>query len=104
MLFPYGRTDMRDNLRNHRSRFKTSLLLCAFAVFNVAYSSFAGNVTRGIEFAKVGDLSLKLDLHLPDNQTAPLIVYVHGGAWRSGVRDSVPFAELLNDGFAIASV
>jgi acetyl esterase/lipase len=90
---------MRD-----RSHFKTSLLLYVFAVFIVAYSSFAGNVTRGIEFAKVGDLSLKLDLHLPERQTAPLIVYVHGGAWRGGVRDSVPFGALVKDGFAIASV
>lgn len=71
---------------DHRSNFKTFLLLGAFVVFNVAYSSFAENVTRGIEFAKVGDLALKLDLHLPDKQTAPLIVYVHGGAWRGGVR------------------
>jgi acetyl esterase/lipase len=97
-------TSWKKSVGDHRSYFKTSLLLGALAVFNVAYSSFAGNVTRGIEFAKVGDLSLKLDLHLPDQQTAPLIVYVHGGAWRGGVRDSVPFAALLKDGFAIASV
>jgi acetyl esterase/lipase len=97
-------TGWQKSFGDHRSPSKTSLLLCAFAVFNVAYSSFAGNVTRGIEFAKVGDVSLKLDLHLPDKQTAPLIVYVHGGAWRGGVRDSVPFAALLKDGFAIASV
>jgi acetyl esterase/lipase len=97
-------TGWKKSLADHRGQFKTYLLLCAFAVFNMAYASFAGNVTRGIEFARVGDLSLKLDLHLPDKQTAPLIVYVHGGAWRGGVRDSVPFAALLNDGFPIASV
>lgn len=97
-------TGRQNSFGDQRSYFKTFLLLGAFAVFNLSYSSSAGNVTRDIEFAKVGDLSLKLDLHLPDKQTAPLIVYVHGGAWRGGTRDSIPFAALLKDGFAIASV
>jgi len=34
----------------------------------------------------------------------PLIVYVHGGAWRAGSKADVPIAKLLEHGFAIASV
>jgi acetyl esterase/lipase len=58
----------------------------------------------GIEFAQVGDRQLKLDLCLPDARNAPLIVYVHGGAWRSGSRSSVPLRTLVAQGFAVASV
>ena len=60
---------------------------------------------RDIEFATVGEHSLKLDLYLPkDVEKPPLIVWVHGGAWRKGSRASVPIQSLTERGFAIASV
>lgn len=45
-------------------------------------SSRAGEfyVLRDIEYAVVGDHSLKLDLYLPESKHSPLIVWVHGGA------------------------
>jgi acetyl esterase/lipase len=59
----------------------------------------------GIEFAQVDGTSLKLDLHRPAHaEKPPLVVYVHGGAWRAGSREDVPIAGLLEHGFAIASV
>lgn len=57
-----------------------------------------------IEYARVGDHSLKLDLHRPQAENPPLIVYVHGGAWRAGTKSDVPIHDLLGQGFAIASV
>ena len=60
--------------------------------------------TTGIEFARVDGLSLKFDLHRPDSEKPPLLVYVHGGAWRAGSREDVPIIGLLDHGFAIASV
>ena len=57
-----------------------------------------------IEYARVGELALKLDLHRPQAENPPLIVYVHGGAWRAGSKSDVPIAPLLEKGFAIASV
>lgn len=57
-----------------------------------------------IEYARVGDFSLKLDLHRPAMPKSPLVVYVHGGAWRAGSKSDVPIAALLDLGFAIASV
>ena len=57
-----------------------------------------------IEYARIGDIALKLDLHRPGEARAPLIVYVHGGAWRAGSKSNVPIARLLDHGFAIASV
>lgn len=64
-----------------------------------------------LEYATVDDRTLMLDLYLPQqssgevlDQEIPLIVWVHGGAWRAGSRKNVPIADLVNQGFAIASV
>jgi len=56
-------------------------------------------------FAEVDGRELLLDLYLPiDLAQPPLIVYVHGGAWRGGSKDSMPLTGLLDEGYAIASV
>jgi acetyl esterase/lipase len=75
------------------------LLLLALAA-----SLQAQSTTTDIEYARVGDNGLALDLHLPKEPNPPLIVYVHGGAWRAGSKSDVPIAPLLAHGFAIASV
>lgn len=63
-------------------------------------------VEREIVFAKIGETKLRLDLYHPQatDTKHPLIVWVHGGAWRAGSRDSVPIKALVKKGFAIASV
>jgi len=59
----------------------------------------------GIPFADAEGVLLELDLHLPPFvKNPPLVVYVHGGGWRSGSRADVPVTGLLHEGFAIASV
>lgn len=47
-----------------------------------------------------------LDLYMPANASdpAPVVIWVHGGAWRSGSRSRVPITHLLEHGLAIASV
>jgi acetyl esterase/lipase len=61
--------------------------------------------TSGIPYASVNGEPLELDLYLPaDVENPPLIVYIHGGAWRFGSRDSVSPIDLVDHGFAIASV
>jgi acetyl esterase/lipase len=62
------------------------------------------SVRRDVEYARVGEHVLKLDLHLPKEANPPLVVYVHGGAWRSGTKSDLRIAKLLDHGFAIASV
>ena len=77
----------------------TLFLLLLAAVFAQA------DTQTDIEYARVGDTALLLDLHTPSNvKQPPLIVYVHGGAWRAGSKSDVPIAGLLDHGFAIASV
>jgi acetyl esterase/lipase len=58
-----------------------------------------------VEFARVGERALKLDLHLPPAKPhEPLIVWVHGGAWRSGSKKSMPLGKLVAEGYTVASV
>lgn len=59
---------------------------------------------RDIEFARVGEHSLKLDLYLPEASNPPLVVWVHGGAWRAGSKEKMQIPGLIEHGFAIASV
>jgi acetyl esterase/lipase len=82
-----------------RTLFLFSMVLAPLAAV------FAAEPThRDIEYARVGDVSLKLDLYLPKQANPPLIIYVHGGAWRGGSKADVPIVKLLDHGFAIASV
>ena len=61
---------------------------------------------RDLEYAHAGDHRLLLDLYLPpqSEKPVPLVVWVHGGAWRAGSKDSMPVERWLQQGFAIASV
>ena len=75
--------------------------------------------TGGLVFAVVDGQELMLDLYRPevaddkqqttnvtiDNATKlPLVIWVHGGAWRAGTRHRVPILRLLEHGYCIASV
>ena len=58
-----------------------------------------------ILFATVDGHELRLDLYLPNGvENPPLVVWVHGGAWRAGSRESVGAIGLVEHGYAIASV
>jgi acetyl esterase/lipase len=77
----------------------------ALAIMLLLHRSAAGEVRRDIDYARVGDETLKLDLHIPNGKIrAPLIVWVHGGAWRSGSKSDMPLGKMLEAGYAIASV
>ena len=63
-------------------------------------------VIRDLEYARVGDRSLKLDLTLPaeSGSAARLLVYIHGGAWLSGGKNRAPLMWLVEEGYAVASI
>src|SRR5258706_10600940 len=59
---------------------------------------------KDIVYASVNGMDLKLDIYMPTGVKGPvLLVWVHGGAWRSGTKENLPkiFAQ---QGFAIASL
>ncbi len=70
-----------------------------------ANAGVSANTNRDIEYARVGEQALKLDLYLPRvKPRTPLIVWVHGGAWRSGSKSDMPLGKLVEEGYAVASI
>jgi len=69
-------------------------------------------VSRDIEYVPGGHERQKLDLYVPRkaksaDSTArrrPLIVWVHGGAWRAGSKDRCPAVRFVREGYAVASI
>jgi acetyl esterase/lipase len=79
----------------------------AFLVFCFAgsHSIAAAEVHTNISYATVGAHSLKLDLYLTaTNNVRPLIVWVHGGAWKGGSRSGMPLGKLVELGYPVASI
>ena len=76
------------------------------SLFPGALSSQA--VLKDLEFAKVGGVSLKLDLYLPSARLgpAPLVVWIHGGGWYAGGKAEARFGapSLVLRGIAVASI
>ncbi len=66
-------------------------------------------VIKDVEYARIGETRLCLDLYLPADLPASvdkpkLVVWVHGGAWRIGSRSDMPLKLLVEQGYAVASV
>jgi len=62
-------------------------------------------VLRDLAYVTNGHARQTLDLFLPAGGTnAPLIVWVHGGAWLGGSKESAPALRFLRSGYAVASV
>jgi acetyl esterase/lipase len=72
--------------------------------FILLTATFAGEVTKDIEYAHPDGNPLALDLYKPDHQSGPLIVYIHGGAWRSGSKKEMPLQDLVDSGCAVATI
>lgn len=81
----------------------TACLSVAFCVTTMVAGPTQARVVRDITYATVDGRALQLDLHLPAVANPPLLVWVHGGAWREGDRASVR-TEFVRNGFATASV
>jgi acetyl esterase/lipase len=81
------------------------LLFLPFGAVSNAADFDQPTVIRNIEYARAGEHLLKLDLHLPRGKVrTPLIVWVHGGAWRSGSKSNMPLGRIVEEGYAVASV
>ena len=62
-------------------------------------------VFRDLEYVTNGHARQKLDVFLrATGSNWPLIVWVHGGAWLEGSKESPPALRFLRDGYAVASI
>jgi acetyl esterase/lipase len=63
-------------------------------------------VHRDLIYAHAGGKDLLLDLYLPENSAGrlPILLWVHGGAWRGGSKDRTPAVRLVKRGYAVASI
>ena len=62
-------------------------------------------MTANILYGTVNGHDLKLDLYLPmDSTNPPLLIWVHGGAWRSGSKERVLTTAFVEQGYAMARV
>lgn len=80
----------------------TAILL----LFIPSLSTSSQEVKRNLTYAEVDGRSLKLDIYLPEESKTPrpLIVWVHGGAWRAGSKDRCPAKSFVSKGYVVASI
>jgi acetyl esterase/lipase len=89
----------------HHTTLTTLAALVTICLSSEAAEKNRREIIRDIEYAKVEGRALKLDFHLPPAKPrSPLIVWVHGGAWRSGSKSDMPLGKLVEEGYAVASV
>lgn len=84
------------------------LLMGALALAGVAQDTMlpAGTIVhRDLSYVTNGHERQKLDLYLPKGRrNMPLIILVHGGAWRAGKKEDEPVAAFVAAGYAAASI
>lgn len=62
-------------------------------------------IVKNVPYATVQGKPLLLDFHFPQQVAgSPVVVWVHGGAWRSGSKDDMPLDALVKTGYTVASV
>jgi acetyl esterase/lipase len=86
---------------------RTVLVTCA-AVLGAAAQVPQPTALRNLEYAHPQSGPLLLDLYLPEaGAPFPLIVWIHGGAYRSGDKGGIWYKPILNQtrrGYAVASI
>ena len=87
-------------------RFSIFVLAAALAMFNAAKAETRLEVLKDLPYVENGHARNKLDLYLPKDAKGPLpvVVWVHGGAWRAGSKDGCRAAWLTGKGYAVASI
>ncbi|MGR5251268.1 alpha/beta hydrolase fold domain-containing protein [Vibrio astriarenae] len=88
------------------------LAIMLLSVFN-AHALEAHSVEKDILFKQLDDRMLSLDLYLPHAKQEgerPLLVWIHGGAWKRGNKALLPtqnpllLESVLSKGYAVAAV
>lgn len=77
-----------------------------FVLFHcLVCSGETDKIIKDIEFAKINNHSLKLDLHLPKKvKGSKLVVWIHGGGWHKGSKNDCKIKWLTTHGYSVASI
>jgi acetyl esterase/lipase len=61
---------------------------------------------RDLQYVEGGHDRNRLDLYLPEKAEGrlPVVIWIHGGAWRGGSKDGGPAVPLSAKGYAVASI
>jgi acetyl esterase/lipase len=80
--------------------------LVSLSTFCIWPAAAAPSVQADIQYATaVTGQPLLLDLYTPEGEAgAPLVVWIHGGAWENGNKSAMPLAPVIERGFAVASL
>jgi len=89
----------------------TAFLLALITAAAAAGATEAGDAAEGttvhrdLAYVTGGHPRQKLDLYVPEGDApVPLVVYIHGGAFRAGDKGDQPPLEYLSLGYALASI
>ena len=64
-----------------------------------------GSQVKNLQYAEVDGKPLLLDLYLSEKpEGAPLVVWVHGGGWKSGSKQNCFLKWVTNFGYTVASI
>lgn len=83
----------------------------ALAVLSLCAASLpaeeaAPAINKDLAYVANGHARQKLDVFLPPNPAAscPLLVWIHGGAWKEGSKENCPALGMLGKGWVVASI
>lgn len=79
------------------------IALITFCLVTLSAVSQSSKDLKDVEYAAVSGRKLLLDLYMPSAPNPYLIVWVHGGAWHSGTKESPP-KSFVASGYALASI
>jgi len=89
---------------------RTAILLGQIKLIDAKNISLPDNVEEvlDIEYGTGGERKLQLDLYLPKGRTkaTPAIIFIHGGAWKSGKRSDMKFycVKFAEKGYVTATI
>ena len=82
------------------------IIACMSNIFSQENTDITGQ-EKDIVYLNINNQSLTLDLywHKDTKNPTPLVIWIHGGAWRAGNKDNIWEAiQLFPEGFAVASI
>ena len=83
---------------------RSSILIASFIIVSLVNAAEVEQI-KSIKFASPEGVDLLLDLYLPKGvENPPLVMFIHGGGWKSGDRKRCRLNWLAAHDYAVASV